>query len=172
MRRLLPAFALILAVSAAPVARAGGEVVFDPAALEACWAEHESARSCAGQGSGPCMEATPYGASNRGMTECMAAELAWWRVLMARLLDDLRAAEAGFDAEPPGPDVHNPPSARAGLERTHALWEAWKAARCNYEVIELLGSTLLGPMSVGCRLELTHAQVDFLVSRLQGHAAR
>ncbi len=148
------------------------EVVFDPAPLEACWAEQESAITCAGQGSGPCMEATLYGASNRGMTECMAAELAWWRGLMARLLDDLRATEAAFDAEPAGPGVYNPPSARAGLERTHALWEAWKTARCNYEVIELLGSTLLGPMSVGCRLELTHAQVDFLASRLRGHAAR
>ncbi len=170
MRRLLPV--LLLSVLGATTARADVEVIFDPAPLHACWAQYERSISCAGEGSGPCMEASPHGASNRGMTACLAAELDWWRGLMARLLDDLRAAEAGFDAEPPGPGVYNPPSARAGLERTHALWEAWKTARCDYEVIGLLGSTLLGPISVGCRLELTHAQVDFLAGRLRGHAAR
>lgn len=163
--------ALIMAVVLAQPASAE-EVVFDPAPLADCWARYERSISCVGEGSGPCMKATSFGASNRGMTACLAAELEWWQTLMLSLLDDLRTAEAAFDAAPPGPGVHDPPSARAGLERTHALWEAWAAARCEYEVIALLGSTLLGPVSVGCRLELTRAQVDFLAGQLRAHANR
>ena len=165
----LPALALILLAAASP-ARAG-EVVFDPAPLAACRAEHGRADPCIGAGYTPCMEATPFGASNQGMTRCMAAELDWWEALLARLLDDLREAEAAFDAAPPEPwpDL---PSALDALEQTQALWEAWVEARCNYTTIEFLGGTMRGTIWVGCRLELTAGQADFLARRLSAHSNR
>ena len=165
----LPALALLLIAAMTP-ARAG-EVVFDPASLDSCWAEHGRAGSCIGAGYTPCMEATPFGASNQGMTHCMAAELDWWEALVARLLDDLREAEAAFDAAPLEPWPYLPPALDA-LERTQALWEAWAEARCDYMTIEFLGGTMRGPVWVGCRLELTARQADFLAQRLGAHANR
>ena len=165
----LPVLALILIAAASPTR--AGEVVFDPAPLDTCRAEHGRAGPCIGAGYTPCMEATPFGASNQGMTRCMAAELDWWEALLARLLDDLRRAEAEFDAAPsePWPDL---PSALEALDRTQALWAEWIEARCDYMTIEFLGGTMRGQIWVSCRLEQTAHHVDFLAERLRAHANR
>jgi len=163
--------AITLAAALVPGPGLADKVVFDPAPLEACWQDQGRAAACTGEGSGPCMEATPFGTSTMGMVACLAAELDWWERLMARLLADLRAAEAAFDAAP-DPVLSDPPSAVAALDRVQRLWIDWARARCDYEVIEFLAGTIRGPIGVGCHLELTARQAEYLAGRLRGHEAR
>lgn len=160
--RLLPA--LMLAVSALPLP-AAAQVIFDPTALNACWAETRSA-DCAGQAAGLCMESTAEGGTTVGMIECLRAELFWWDERIEIDLAALRTLDAAFDASPPELAVPDRPSALAALDRMAKLWADWADARCDYEVIPHLGGTIRGPIAMGCRLDLAAAQAAYLAGML------
>ncbi len=117
--------------------------------LEKCLATAEAAadasaarQSCVGTAAAACMDRTPAGLSNLGMTECLTLEAQWWDKLL-----NSRYAQLKADLEP---------EAFASLQDVQRKWIAFKDADCQYIYDHQFGEgSMRLPVSASCDLDAT-----------------
>lgn len=136
------------------------EVVYTPAATEACFAnivEGQNPDTCIGVSALACMEANEGGMSTVGMGDCLNRELEYWDARLNDIYHRVRAAAKATDTEMEeiGASVASQADAMRDMQRA---WIAYRDATCEYERTMWGGGTGGGPATVACHMKLTAEQ--------------
>ncbi|WGH77631.1 lysozyme inhibitor LprI family protein [Jannaschia ovalis] len=159
--------ALLLAALAAGPA-AAQDVIFAPAATEACLAATapRDRADCIGLSAGACVADTPGGETTVGMGACLYSELQYWDDRLNAAYGTLRAAHAATDAEMRSAGG-NPPSMADALRDMQRAWIPYRDAACAYARSQWGGGTGGGPASADCLMRLTGEQALRLERELE-----
>lgn len=146
------------------------DVVFSPAATEACLAateDPETHRACVGQSARACMSDTPGGQSTYGMGACLSGETEYWDAQLNAIYAESVASARATDAEMAeiGATVASQEDALRDMQRA---WIAFRDATCDYEYSQWGGGTGGGPAIAGCFMRMTGEQVLYLRSVRMG----
>ncbi|MEO0750857.1 MAG: lysozyme inhibitor LprI family protein [Pseudomonadota bacterium] len=158
----------VFAAMSAPVA--AQDLVFSPAATEACLASTQSydgRHACIGASAELCMEGTQGGFSTYGMGGCLSAELEYWDAQLNLVYAAAVEAARSFDAETAQYAAHLA-TREANLRAMQRAWIAFRDATCDYEYSQWGGGTGGGPAIAGCLMRMTGEQALYLFSEGQG----
>ncbi len=148
---LLAALLFALALPTAAAAQDGLDVA--PEAVAACLqtATFDNLRpDCIGAAAESCM-ALPDGATTFGITTCLAAEGKVWQDLLTQELAGLEVALQALDERRAGEYAETRPQ----LDAAQTAWQNYRMAQCNLETGIVIDGTIRGPVSVGCKMEMT-----------------
>ncbi|MEL7013069.1 MAG: lysozyme inhibitor LprI family protein [Pseudomonadota bacterium] len=158
-----------LAVLAAPAA--AQDLVFSPAATEACLAntrDYDARHQCVGASARQCMTDTPGGETTVGMGGCLSAELDYWDAQLNAAYGDVIAEARATDAEMAeiGATAASQEDALRAMQRA---WIPFRDATCDYEYSQWGGGSGGGPAIAACLMRMTGEQTLYLLgSRLGG----
>lgn len=138
---------------------------FDPAPLQSCLdaaAEPGPRYACIGTAAQACLE-QPGNENTVGQSECLGAELDWWKSALNETYDTLYAQHQTTDAE-----IGGLPGAVAQaplLEAGQKAWLAYRDAECAYQQAFFAGGSAGGPAAAGCEMDLTGRRaIDLMAS--------
>ncbi|PSL21872.1 lysozyme inhibitor LprI family protein [Shimia abyssi] len=153
---------LLVCLSAS--ALAAQELVFSPAATEACMVEFGhlvDVSFCAGESANACMEATTDGSTTVGMSGCLEQERVYWDGRLNAAYGVVQSGARKIDAEMRELGSSAPSQADA-LRDMQRAWIGYRDATCDYERALWGGGTGGGPATVSCHMSLTAKQALYL----------
>lgn len=154
---------MVLALVAGTAASAQ-ELVFSPAATEACLralAPDQSPEVCIGESAAQCMADTPGGYSTVAMGGCLDREWQFWDARLNLAYKARRAETKAADAEMRDLGSMAPSQAET-LRDMQRAWITWRDATCAYEHAQWGGGTGGGPAAISCHMTLTARQALYL----------
>ncbi|WP_204114821.1 lysozyme inhibitor LprI family protein [Shimia biformata] len=157
-------FIIILFAALAAGPAAAQEVVFSPAATEACLdglSDPALFTTCIGASANQCMEDTQGGWSTVGMSGCYEQERLYWDARLNAAYKEVRAEAKKMDAEMAEIGSSAPKQADA-LRDMQRAWIAYRDATCDYERSLWGGGTGGGPATVSCHMYMTAEQTRYL----------
>jgi uncharacterized protein YecT (DUF1311 family) len=161
-RAVLAALAVL-----APGGAAAQQVLFSPAATEACLARADHKADCIGASAEACMAATEGGYSTVGTTACQDRELGYWDGRLNAAYQALLSRHQAEDKETRALGLSGPLQADS-LREMQRAWIPYRDAACAYELSAWAGGSGGGPAHLGCLMRLTGQQALALEARLEG----